>query len=275
MTLQPIKNIKLAARDGGRRTVVKIGNVRVGAGFTVIAGPCSVENAGQLLETARAVKSAGADLLRGGAFKVRTSPYTFQGLGVKGLRLLAKARDETGLPIVTEVVDTRDVRRICEYSDVLQIGARNMQNIPLLKEAGRSARPVLLKRGMQATIEEWLNGAEYIMEAGNPDVILCERGIRTFETYTRNTLDLSAVPSLKELTHLPVIVDPSHGTGRSSLVEPMGLAAVACGADGLMVEVHRNPKEALSDKDQALSIRQFGSMMGRIRQLRKFVEGLR
>src|SRR3989338_3563451 len=241
-----IKNIKLAALNGSGRTIVNVGAVRVGHGFTIIAGPCGVESEAQILTTARAVKEAGADMLRGGAFKPRTSPYAFQGLGLKGLKLLEKAREETGLPIVTEVIDTRDVSWVSEYADVLQIGARNMQNFSLLKEVGKANKPVLLKRGMYSTIEEWLNCAEYILNEGNPDVILCERGIRTFETYTRNTLDLSAVPAIKELTHLPIITDPTHGTGRVSLIPPMCLAAVAAGCDGLIIEVCPNPEEALS-----------------------------
>ncbi len=262
-----MKNLKLAALSGSARTVVQVGDVKVGQGFTVIAGPCGVESEEQTLETARAVKEAGADMLRGGAFKPRTSPYAFQGLGLKGLKILEKARDETGLPIVTEVIDTRDVSWVCEYADVLQIGARNMQNFSLLKEVGKANKPVLLKRGMYSTLEEWLNCAEYILNEGNPDVILCERGIRTFETYTRNTLDLSAVPAVKELTHLPIITDPTHGTGRLSLITPMSLASVACGADGIIVEVHRNPAEALSDKDQALTPPQFKEMLGKVRKL--------
>ena len=260
-----MKNLKLAALNGKTRTIVKVGNVRVGEGFCVIAGPCSVESEQQVLETAIAVKKLGADLLRGGAFKPRTSPYSFQGLGLKALKILEKARDETGLPIVTEVLDTRDVSWVCEYADVLQIGARNMQNFSLLREVGKSQKPVLLKRGMHSTIEELLNCAEYILKEGNPDVILCERGIRTFETYTRNTLDLSAVPAVKELTHLPIIVDPSHGTGKVSLIEPMSAGAVAVGADGLMIEVHCNPEEALSDKEQALNPAQFESLMKKVR----------
>ena len=237
-----MKQLKLAARNGTQRTVVPVGEVRVGEGFTVIAGPCSVESEEQTLTIARAVKAAGAQMLRGGVFKPRTSPYAYQGLGLRGLKILEKAREETGLPIVTEVLDTRDVSWVCEYADVLQVGARNMQNFSLLKEVGKAAKPVLLKRGMNSTLEEWLSCAEYILKEGNPHVILCERGIRTFETYTRNTLDLSAVPAAKELTHLPVIVDPSHGTGKLSLIPPMALAAVACGADGLIVEVHSNPR---------------------------------
>jgi 3-deoxy-7-phosphoheptulonate synthase len=267
-----MKNIKLAALNGSGRTIVRVGEVKVGEGFTVIAGPCSVESEEQTVETARAVKAAGADMLRGGAFKPRTSPYAFQGLGLKGLKILTNAREETGLPIVSEVIDARDVSWVCEYVDVLQIGARNMQNFSLLKEVGKANKPVLLKRGMHSTIEEWLNCAEYILKEGNPDVILCERGIRTFETYTRNTLDLSAVPAAKELTHLPVITDPTHGTGRLSLIEPMSLASLACGADGIIVEVHHNPAEALSDKDQALTPQQFSEMMLHIRSLQGFVK---
>ncbi|MEW6722566.1 MAG: 3-deoxy-7-phosphoheptulonate synthase [Candidatus Micrarchaeota archaeon] len=272
-----MKDLKLAGKNGSSRTVVKVGGVSVGKGFAVIAGPCGVESEEQTLETARAVKAAGADMLRGGAFKPRTSPYAFQGLGLKGLKILEKARDETGLPIVTEVIDTRDVSWVCEYADVLQIGARNMQNFSLLKEVGKANKPVLLKRGMHSTIEEWLNCAEYVLNEGNPDVILCERGIRTFEKYTRNTLDLSAVPAVKELTHLPIITDPTHGTGRVSLIAPMSLASVACGADGMIVEVHRNPAEALSDKEQALTPPQFAEMLGKVRTLAKMMEegGLR
>lgn len=268
-----MKGIKLAGLNGSGRTIVRVGNVKVGHGFTIIAGPCSVESEEQMLETARAVKEAGADMLRGGAFKPRTSPYAFQGLGLRGLKILEKARDETGLPIVTEVIDTRDVSWVCEYADVLQIGARNMQNFSLLKEVGKANKPILLKRGMYSTIEEWLNCAEYILNDGNPDVILCERGIRTFETYTRNTLDLSSVPAVKELTHLPVITDPTHGTGRISLIEPMSLASVACGADGIIVEVHRNPPEALSDKEQALTPPQFADLAKNVRRLKEYMDG--
>jgi len=270
-----MKNLKLAAQVGDQRTVVKVGDVRIGEGFIVIAGPCSVESEEQMIETAIAVKEAGASMLRGGAFKPRTSPYAFQGLGLKGLKILDLARKKTGLPVVTEVLDTRDVSWVCEYADVIQIGARNMQNFSLLKEVGKSDKPVLLKRGMYSTLEEWLNCAEYILNAGNPNVILCERGIRTFETYTRNTLDLSAIPAIKEVSHLPIIVDPSHGTGRLSLILPMSLAAVASGADGLMVEVHRNPAEALSDKEQALSPAQFKDLMDKVRKLRKTMDDLK
>lgn len=270
-----MKGLKLAAKNGKGKSVIKVGNARIGEDFTIIAGPCSVDNEGQVLKTAHAVKEAGADMLRGGAFKPRTSPYAFQGLGLKGLKILEKAREETRLPIVTEVIDTRDVSWVCEYADVIQIGARNMQNFSLLKEAGKIEMPVLLKRGMYSTIEELLNCAEYILNEGNPDVILCERGIRTFETYTRNTLDLSAVPAIKELTHLPIIVDPSHGTGRLSLIEPMSLAGVASGADGLIIEVHKKPEEAQCDKDQTLNIEQFSAIVKKTRALRKFMEGSR
>ncbi|MCX5815723.1 MAG: 3-deoxy-7-phosphoheptulonate synthase [Proteobacteria bacterium] len=266
-----MKNILLTALKERERTVVSVGDVTIGEGFCVIAGPCSVENEKQTIETAHAVKEAGADMMRGGAFKPRTSPYAFQGLGLKGLKILKKAKEETGLPIVTEVIDTRDVPWVCEYADVLQIGARNMQNFSLLKEVGKTQKPVLLKRGMNSTIEEWLNCAEYILDGGNPDVILCERGIRTFETYTRNTLDISAVPSLKELTHLPVIIDPSHATGRASLIASLSLASVAAGADGIIVEVHINPSEAICDKDQTLNPEQFSKMIKRARTLHKFM----
>jgi 3-deoxy-7-phosphoheptulonate synthase len=269
-----MKNIKLAARNGSGRTIVRVGDVKVGQGFTIIAGPCGVESEEQTIETAKAVKEVGADMLRGGAFKPRTSPYAFQGLGLRGLKILGKARDITGLPIVTEVIDTRDVPSVCEYADVLQIGARNMQNFSLLREVGKANKPVLLKRGMHSTIEEWMNCAEYILNDGNPDVILCERGIRTFETYTRNTLDLSSVPAARELTHLPVIVDPSHGTGRIPLIGPMSMAAAACGADGLIVEAHWKPEEARSDKEQALTPQQFGEIARNARAVHKFVEGL-
>jgi len=269
-----MKDLRLAALNGGNRTVITVGNVRVGEGLTVVAGPCSVESEEQTLETAHAVKEAGANMLRGGAFKPRTSPYAFQGLGLKGLKILERAKRETGLPVVTEVIDTRDVSWVCEYVDILQIGARNMQNFSLLKEVGKSGKPVLLKRGMHSTIEEWLNCAEYILNEGNPNVILCERGIRTFEKYTRNTLDLSAVPAIKELTHLPIMVDPTHGTGRVSLLPNMCFAAVAAGADGILVEVHRNPAEALSDKEQALTPPQFAAIMKKVRALEGFMEKL-
>ena len=269
-----MKNLKLASQETEQRTVVKVSGVEIGRDFVVIAGPCSVESEAQILTTARAVKAAGADMLRGGAFKPRTSPYAFQGLGIQGLKILEKARKETGLPIVTEVVDPRDVSWVAEFADVLQIGTRNMQNYSLLKEVGKSGRPVLLKRGMYSTLEEWLNCAEYILSEGNPDVILCERGIRTFETYTRNTLDLSAVPAIKELSHLPIIIDPTHSTGRISLIASMSMAAVAAGADGMIVEVHHKPEEALCDADQALTPDMFANMMKRLRPLKSFLNNL-
>lgn len=265
-----MKNLRLTGKTpDGKPTIVEVGGLRIGQDFVVIAGPCAVESEDQLLRTAVAVKEAGATMLRGGAFKPRTSPYAFQGLGLKGLKILDKARRLTGLPIVTEVIDTRDVSWVCEYSDILQIGARNMQNFPLLREAGRSGRPILLKRGMYSTMEEWLNCAEYILAEGNPHVILCERGIRSFETYTRNTLDLSIVPSVKSVSHLPILVDPSHSTGVIGLIEPMSLAAVAAGADGLEIEVHIDPSSALSDKDQQLSPEAFARLMKKIAIMRK------
>jgi 3-deoxy-7-phosphoheptulonate synthase len=269
-----MKNLKLVARETKKGTVVKVSDVEIGRDFVVIAGPCSVESEKQILDTARAVKAAGANMLRGGAFKPRTSPYSFQGLGIKGLKILEKAKKETGLPIVTEVVDPRDVSWVAEFADILQIGTRNMQNFSLLKEVGGSGRPVLLKRGMHSTLEEWLNCAEYILSEGNPDVILCERGIRTFETYTRNTLDLSAVPAIKELSHLPIIIDPTHSTGRISLIASMSMAAVAAGADGMIVEVHHKPQEALCDADQALTPDVFANMMKRLRPLKSFLNNL-
>ena len=269
-----MKNLRLVSRETLQKTVIEVGDVTFGRDFVVMAGPCSVESEVQTLAAARAVKAAGADMLRGGAFKPRTSPYSFQGLGLKGLRILDKARRETGLPIITEVLDPRDVSWIAEFADILQIGTRNMQNFSLLKEVGKTQRPVLLKRGMFSTLEEWLNCAEYILSEGNPHVILCERGIRTFENYTRNTLDLSAVPALKELTHLPVVIDPTHSTGRLSLIGPMSLAAVASGADGLLIEVHHNPAEALCDADQALTPDAFTGLMQELRPLRSFVEKL-
>jgi 3-deoxy-7-phosphoheptulonate synthase len=269
-----MKNLKLVAREIKKGTVVKVADVEIGRDFVVIAGPCSVESEKQILDTARAVKAAGADMLRGGAFKPRTSPYSFQGLGIQGLKILGKAKQETGLPIVTEVVDPRDVSWVAEFADVLQIGTRNMQNFSLLKEVGSAGRPVLLKRGMHSTLEEWLNCAEYILSEGNPEVILCERGIRTFETYTRNTLDLSAVPAIKELSHLPIIIDPTHSTGRISLIASMSMAAVAAGADGMIVEVHHKPQEALCDADQALTPDMFANMMKRLRPLKSFLNNL-
>ncbi|RLB24878.1 MAG: 3-deoxy-7-phosphoheptulonate synthase [Deltaproteobacteria bacterium] len=271
-----MKNLKLTSlnSDDKKRTVITVDNVKIGEDFVVIAGPCSVESEEQTIKTAQKVKEAGANMLRGGAFKPRTSPYAFQGLGLKGLKILEKAKKETGLPVVTEVTDPRDVSWVCEYADVLQIGARNMQNFSLLKEVGKADRPVLLKRGISSTIEEWLNCAEYILAGGNQNVILCERGIRTFETYTRNTLDLSIVPSVREISHLPIIVDPSHGTGRLSIIEPMSLAAMAAGADGIIIEVHYIPREALSDKDQAMPPYVFAGLMKKLHELHDCMNGI-
>jgi 3-deoxy-7-phosphoheptulonate synthase len=235
--------------------------------FVVMAGPCSVESREQILLSAELVKAAGAKILRGGAFKPRTSPYSFQGLEEEGLKLLAEARDKTGLKVITEVITPGDVSLVADYADILQIGARNMQNFALLKEVGKARRPVMLKRGMSSTLKELLMSAEYVLSQGNYEVMLCERGIRTFEEYTRNTCDLSAVPALKEMSHLPVIVDPSHGTGVRSLVIPIAKAAVAVGADGLIVEVHPNPEEAFSDGAQSLLPDQFREMMDWVRKL--------
>lgn len=258
--LQPYK---LAGRQfKPEPSEVPVGNLKIGGdGLIVMAGPCAVESEEQIMSVARSVRAAGASMLRGGAFKPRTSPYSFQGMEEEGLKLLAAARAETGLPVVTEVMDTADVELVAEYADMLQIGARNMQNFPLLKEVGGSGRPVLLKRGIAATIEEWLMAAEYIISAGNPNVVLCERGIRTYETATRNTLDLSAVPVVKQLSHLPIIVDPSHGTGKWEYVLPMARAGVAAGADGLMIEVHPNPEHAVSDGPQSLKPDNFVHLM--------------
>ena len=269
-----MKNLKLAGCEKTQRTVIDVDGVKIGRDLVVIAGPCSVETESQTIETAKAVKAAGANMMRGGAFKPRTSPYSFQGLGLSGLRILEKAKKETGLPIVTEVIDPRDVSWVAEFADVLQIGTRNMQNFALLKEVGRAGKPALLKRGMYSTLEEWLNCAEYILSEGNAGVILCERGIRTFERYTRNTLDLSAVPAIHELTHLPIVVDPTHSTGRISLIPPMSIAAIASGADGLIIEVHNNPKEALCDADQALTPVMFADLMRQIKPLHQFMATL-
>lgn len=263
-TVTPISRpFKLTSREfQPEDTVIRILDAVVGDGsLTVMAGPCSVESREQLFETADAVAAAGATILRGGAFKPRTSPYSFQGLGVEALRYLAEARDRTGLPVITEVMEPNQVDIVAEYADILQVGTRNMQNYSLLQAVGRTARPVMLKRGYGATVEEWLMAAEYIVSSGNPNVILCERGIRTFETYTRNTLDLAAVPLLHHLTHLPVVVDPSHATGKRWLVTPLAIGAAAVGADGVMVEVHPNPEAALSDAEQQLTLDQFRDMM--------------
>jgi 3-deoxy-7-phosphoheptulonate synthase len=262
--LQPFKIVSRELKQ--QKTIVRVGDLEVGGReFVVMAGPCSVETREQLLETADAVKLAGAHVLRGGAYKPRTSPYDFQGLEVEGLKLLAEARERTGLKIITEVVTTEDAGVVAEYADILQVGARNMQNFALLKRLGRCGRPVLLKRGMSSTIKELLLSAEYIASHGNDQIILCERGIRTFETATRNTLDLAAVPLLHELSHLPVIVDPSHATGRRTLVRPASKAAVAIGADGLLVEVHPRPQEAWSDGPQSLTPPDFSEIMVELR----------
>jgi 3-deoxy-7-phosphoheptulonate synthase len=267
------KPYKLASRAYSTGpTIIPLGEGTVGNGeFAVIAGPCSVEGRDMLLETGNAVKEAGAIALRGGAFKPRTSPYAFRGLGVEALELLAEARERTGLPVVTEVMDTRHVELVGRYADVLQVGARNMQNFSLLSEVGESDKPVLLKRGMSATIEDFLLAAEYVLSCGNKRVMLCERGIRTFERATRNTLDIGAIPVLKAETHLPVLVDPSHAAGRRDLVLPLALAAVAVGADGLLVEVHPDPDRARSDGDQSLNPPQFAAMMSDVMALREIV----
>ncbi len=262
---------KLASKDiKPEGTTVKAGDLKIGGGyFGVIAGPCAVESENQLLEVADGLKNAGAKGLRGGAFKPRTSPYSFQGLEEKGLRLLAQAREKTGLPIITELMNLTELELVAEYADIIQIGTRNMQNFGLLRAVGRQPKPVLLKRGLAATIEEWLMAAEYIIAEGNSNVILCERGIRTFETATRNTLDLSAIPLIKSMSHLPVIVDPSHGTGKRKLVIPMAKAAVVAGADGLLIEVHPDPANAWSDGEQSLDLPDFESLMSQIRELVK------
>jgi 3-deoxy-7-phosphoheptulonate synthase len=261
---------KLVSREvKAEDSVVRIGaDVKVGAGaLVIVAGPCAVESLEQTLIVARAVKKAGAHLLRGGAFKPRTSPYSFQGLGEEGLKILAAAREETGLPIVTEAVDIEGLDLVEHYADVIQIGARNMQNFSLLRRAGRARKPVVLKRGMSATLEEFLMSAEYILSEGNYDVILCERGVRTFSDFSRNTLDLAVVPAVKKISHLPILVDPSHGTGRRDKVAPLSRAAVAVGADGLMVEVHHDPDRALSDGPQSITPEMFAELVGDLRQI--------
>jgi len=254
-------------------TVVDVGGVRIGAGqdVAIMAGPCAVESEDQLLRTAEFVAEQGARFLRGGAYKPRTSPYGFRGLGEEGLKLHAKARARTGLKVVTEVMTPADVPLVAEYADILQIGARNMQNFSLLDEVGLIDKPVMLKRGLSATIEEWLLAAEYILNGGNRQVILCERGIRTFEHYTRNTMDLSAVPLVKRLSHLPIVADPSHGTGKWYLIEPMAKAAIACGADGLIIEVHPSPDHALSDGPQSLTFDNFKKLMDQVRRVAEAV----
>jgi 3-deoxy-7-phosphoheptulonate synthase len=267
---------KLTSREfHPENSVIPVLDTVVGDGsLTMMAGPCSIESRDQLFETADAVKAAGATVIRGGAFKPRTSPYSFQGLGVEALRYLAEARDRTGLPVITEVMEPNQVDIVAEYADILQIGTRNMQNYSLLTAVGRIARPVMLKRGYGATIEEWLMAAEYIISSGNPNVILCERGIRTFETYTRNTLDLAAVPVVRHLSHLPVIVDPSHATGKRWLVAPLAVGGVAVGADGVMVEVHPDPDSALSDAEQQLDFDMFRAMMAELVPVHEHVRSM-
>ena len=268
-TMPVLQPYKLASRESKPEpSVIALNGLRIGGRQLIImAGPCSVESRQQILEIAHAVKEAGAHVLRGGAFKPRTSPYSFQGLGEKGLELLAEAREETGLPIVTEVMTPETVPLVASYADILQIGARNMQNFGLLHAVGESQKPVLLKRGMMSTIEELLMSAEYILSHGNYRVILCERGIRTFERYTRNTLDINAIPAIKQLSHLPIIADPSHGTGKWDLVAPIAKACIAAGADGLIIEVHPNPEEALSDQSQQLKPERFAQLVEELRSL--------
>ena len=268
------KSFKLASREfHPKNSVVDVAGIKIGDGTPVVmAGPCAVESKEQLFEAADIVKAAGAQFLRGGAYKPRTSPYSFQGLEEEGLKYLAEARERTGLRVVTEVTTVEAIESVVKYADMLQVGARNMQNFGLLKEVGKCGKPVLLKRGLAATIDEWLNAAEYIMNAGNPDVVLCERGIRTYETYTRNTLDLSAVAAVKHLSHLPIIVDPSHGTGKWRMVKPMAFAAIAAGADGLMMEVHPNPAKALSDGPQSLTPENYQEVMAGIYKLSQFMK---
>ena len=268
-TVRITEKYKLVSREfHPENSVVDVDGVKVGGKqLVVMAGPCSVESLEQLREAAKAVKAGGAQFLRGGAFKPRTSPYDFQGLAEDGLKLLRQVADENGLKVVTEIVDKDDIELVGKYADLYQVGARNMQNFQLLKALGRAKKPVMLKRGLSATISEWLNAAEYIAAGGNEDIILCERGIRTYETYTRNTLDLSAVAAVKELSHLPIIVDPSHGTGRWQMVQPMARAAVAAGADGLIIEVHPHPEIALSDGDQSLTPKNFNVLMSDLERI--------
>ena len=272
--VESVKRISEPFKSANRKfhpedSVIDISGVKIGGGnFAIIAGPCSVESETQILEVARSLKASGASLLRGGAFKPRTSPYDFQGMKAEGIELLLEAKKDTGMPIVTEIMNEKHLP-LFEEVDVIQVGARNMQNFELLKALGKTNKPILLKRGLANTLKELLMSAEYIMSEGNENVILCERGIRTFETYTRNTLDLSAVPMLRKLTHLPIVVDPSHATGIASLVEPMALAAAAAGADGLMIEVHNNPAEALCDGPQSLTPEQFASVAAKVRKVRE------
>ncbi|MDI1471151.1 2-keto-3-deoxy-D-arabino-heptulosonate-7-phosphate synthase I beta [Thermodesulfovibrio sp. N1] len=269
-----LKPYKLASKEVKKeKTIINVGDISIGGSdLIIIAGPCAVENQEQIVKTAMTVKSLGAHILRGGAYKPRTSPYAFQGLGEEGLKLLKKASEISKMPVVTEVINPEHVDLVCEYVDILQIGTRNAQNFELLKRVGQADKPVILKRGMSMTIKEWLMSAEYILSEGNMNVILCERGIRTFETSTRNTLDLSAIVVLKEETHLPVIVDPSHATGYAKYVLPMALAAVAAGADGLMIEVHPNPEKAFSDGPQSLNFDAFGKLTEKIKKLTEIIK---
>ena len=268
------KSYKLASREfHPAPTVIEVAGVQIGGGTPVVmAGPCAVESRSQLMETAEIIKAGGAQFLRGGAYKPRTSPYAFQGLEEEGLKYLAEAREKTGLGIVTEVTVVEAVETVAQYADILQIGARNMQNFGLLKAVGRARRPVMLKRGLAATIDEWLNAAEYIMNEGNPNVILCERGIRTYETYTRNTFDISAIAAIKHLSHLPIIADPSHGTGKWRMIKPMSLASIAAGADGLIIEVHPTPARALSDGPQSLTPENYRDLMESVHKLSRFMK---
>ena len=265
---------KLASREfQPEPTLINVGDATIGDGsLVVLAGPCAVESEEQVMATARAVKAAGAQVLRGGAFKPRTSPYSFRGLGEDGLKILSQARDETGLPVITEVMATADVERVGRYADILQVGARNMQNFALLDEVGKTRKPVMVKRGFSATYEDWLLAGEYVMAGGNRQVMLCERGIRTFESYTRNTFDVTAIPVIKRLSHLPVVADPSHGTGKWYLVAPLAAAAAVVGADALIIEVHPNPDTALSDGAQSLTFENFQKLMDQVRAVRKVVD---
>ena len=268
------KSYKLASREfHPAATVVDIRGIKIGDGAPVVmAGPCAVESREQLLETAEIIKEGGAQFIRGGAYKPRTSPYAFQGLEEEGLKYLAEVREKTGLAVVTEVTVVEAVDTVAAYADLLQVGARNMQNFGLLRAVGRAGKPVMLKRGLAATIDEWLNAAEYIMNEGNPNVILCERGIRTYETYTRNTFDVSAIPAIKHLSHLPIIADPSHGTGKWRMIKPVSLASIAAGADGLIIEVHPNPARALSDGPQSLTPENYRNLMASVQKLSRFMK---
>ena len=268
------KSYKLASREfHPASTVVDIRGIKIGDGTPVVmAGPCAVESREQLLETAEIIKEGGAQFIRGGAYKPRTSPYAFQGLEEEGLKYLAEVREKTGLAVVTEVTVVEAVDTVAAYADLLQVGARNMQNFGLLRAVGRAGKPVMLKRGLAATIDEWLNAAEYIMNEGNPNVILCERGIRTYETYTRNTFDVSAIPAIKHLSHLPIIADPSHGTGKWRMIKPVSLASIAAGADGLIIEVHPNPARALSDGPQSLTPENYSNLMASVQKLSRFMK---